>query len=102
MIIIILISRNCCVKVGYEIKCIPEILNIQVHLPLILTEYVVDIVYVLCLLSSLNMVGPCILLFVFNCTCKHVSHLQSNPFPPNVHQFLMTDIKLKNFFFSMC
>ena len=42
-----------------------------------------------------HMFGPCLQLFVFNCTCKHVSHLQSNPFPSNVHQFLMTDIKLK-------
>ena len=61
--IIILNSKNCCVKVGFEIKYIPEILNIQVHIPLILTEvihYVIDIVYVLCLLSSLNMFGPCL------------------------------------------
>ena len=38
MMIIILNSRNCCVEVGFEIKCIPEILNIQVPISLILTQ----------------------------------------------------------------
>ena len=53
--IIILNSRNYCVKVSFEIKYMPEILNIQVDLHMILTEainYVVNIVHVLCLLSS--------------------------------------------------
>ena len=62
-IVIILNSRNCCVKVGFEIKYMPEILNILVPISLILNKaiyYVIDIVYVLCLLSSLNMFGPCL------------------------------------------
>ena len=67
--IIILNSRNCCVKVGFEIKYMHEILNIQVHLYSCVWFSAFTTLFQLCLL--LLMPVPCLIVFNVACVTIH-------------------------------